>query len=79
MRSCRCTTAKLLAGWMQRIPNLADASREEHEILRFAFSSIAASPPEVTIRPLMRGKTRYNPSVDLSALPPGAKRLRRYE
>ena len=64
---------------MRRISDLADASREEHEILPLALSSIAARPPEVTFRPLMRGKTHYDPSVDVNALPPGAKRLRRSE
>ena len=72
-----CTSAKLLAGWMQRIPNLADVRREEHEVLRYALSSIAGSPPDLTVRPRMRGKTRHNPSVDENALPQGAKRLRR--
>ena len=76
-RTYRCTSAKLLAGWMQRIPNLADVLREEHEVLRYALSSIAAMAPDATVRPRIRSKARGNPSVDEDALAPGAKRLRR--
>ena len=67
------TLAKLLAGWMRRTGTSTQLG--EHELLLRATDLLMANP--LTISPLLDLSTILNPVIDLDALPPNAKRLRR--